>query len=79
MLELPPGLLSRLSGSFPGRDMVCHATVKLVLAAPVPTEWTDTGIVGELVVLHDRALDTVYFQVRFTSLHACTSAARAIL
>lgn len=63
MRSLPPALTDAVAQAFPERTVVCHGTVKVVVAAPVPTEWRDTGIVGELVVLHDPALDTVFFQV----------------
>jgi hypothetical protein len=63
MLELPAPLLAHLRAAYASREVVCHGTVKLVVAAPVPTAWSDTGVIGELVVLHDRVLDTCFFQV----------------
>ena len=62
--QLPPALAGVFARALPGRRVVTTAIVKLLIAVPVPSEWSDSGVVGQLVVSHDAALDTCFFQVR---------------
>lgn len=69
---LPAPLVSVVTSKNPGRAVLCSAPVKLVLSLPNSLSgWMDSGVVGQLAVVKDAELDTIFFQASAVPFARC--------